>query len=75
MLEVTEEFASKEDAEAWMLAEVDDPYTDNVRFAFLDDAEALRAYGDASAEGCCGFFDAEVLVAGRPAKIGCNFGH
>lgn len=66
---------SEELAVQWMLAEVDDPCVDNIRFAFVDDAGQMRAYKEAQNKGCCGFFDEEVLVMGRVAKVGCNFGH
>lgn len=69
------EFNSYEDALAWMTAEVDDPYQDNVRFAYDDDVDACGVYDEQVADGCCGYFDQTVIVAGRRARIGCNFGH
>ena len=68
-------FASKEDAIEWMDAKVDDPCTDNYRFAFVDDAAAMEEYDDQVQSGCCGFFDEDVIVDGKKATIGCNFGH
>jgi hypothetical protein len=74
-------FSSFEDAQQWMLEQVqindasDDPNVDNVRFAFLDDEKALEIYKQSLNEGCCGFFDQEIIVNGRKAKIGCNYGH
>ena len=68
-------FASKEDAIEWMYKKVDDPCTDNYRFAFGDDAKAMAEYDDQVRSGCCGFFDEEIMVGGRKANIGCNFGH
>ena len=68
-------FASKEDAIEWMDERVDDPCTDNYRFAFVDDAAKMAEYEDQVRSGCCGSFDEQIMVAGRKATIGCNFGH
>jgi hypothetical protein len=68
-------FNTKEDAEEWMINEVDDPCVDGERFAFSDDKEAIRAYEIVKDNGCCGFFDEEITVNGRKAMIGCNYGH
>ena len=48
---------------------------DNTRFAYLDNPEEMEDYENSQEEGCCGFFDMEILVAGRKATIGCNYGH
>lgn len=69
------EFKTEEDAVEWMCVHVDDPYIDNVRFAFLDDLQAMGKYGEAQRHGCCGEFDDEVTVGGRLATVGCNYGH
>lgn len=58
-----------------MVAWVDDPYTDNIRFAFCDDPTAMEEYDEAKRNGCCGFFDKDIFVDGREAVIGCNYGH
>jgi hypothetical protein len=71
----TPTFDSYEEAKDWMVAEIDDHCIDNYRFAFNDDEAAVRVYEDLKAKGCCGSFDQEVIVAGRAAFIGCNFGH
>ena len=68
-------FATEQEAADWMSEEVDDPYQDNDRFAFKDDPEAVKRYEEFQGRGCCGYFDADIIVAGRPAMIGCNFGH
>lgn len=68
-------FTSKEEAESWMKDKVDDPCVDNYRFAYLDDNAALAAYERQRQEGCCGEFDEEIIVNGRKATIGCNYGH
>lgn len=68
-------FATREEAEEWMGREVDDPCVDNERYAYLDDDLARARYYDQQDQGCCGFFDADIIVDGRPAMIGCNYGH
>ena len=68
-------FATEQDAFAWMRAEVDDPCVDNERLAYHDDADARRDYANQVNTGCCGFFDRAVVIAGRAADIGCNYGH
>jgi len=68
-------FASRDAAFDWVERAVDDPCVDNYRFAFEDDAEAVAKYQTAKHRGCCGSFDRTVLVAGKQARIGCNYGH
>lgn len=63
------------DAFEWMDEQVDDPCIDNRRFAFSDDSEEVGKYERLLDNGCCGFFDRRVKVAGRLASIGCNYGH
>lgn len=48
---------------------------DNFRFAFNDDAAAVAAYEAARDNGCCGSTDRTIVIAGRLASIGCNYGH
>lgn len=69
------DFPSKEAAIEWMEGEVDDPCTDNYRFCFNDDPDACYNYEMKVNRGCCGFFDRDITIAGRPAMIGCNYGH
>jgi hypothetical protein len=69
------EFETLEEAWQWVKDDVDDGCMDNYRFAYLDDESALQAYDEKRNHGCCGFFDREVTIAGRAAKIGCNYGH
>lgn len=69
------QFATEQEARAWLDAQVDDDYVDNERFAYKDDQAAMEAYVRQAADGCCGDADYDVIVAGRPATIGCNFGH
>ena len=69
------EFDTKEDAFAWLRDIVDDPCIDNFRFAFDDDLVAINAYDEAHYNGCCGSADRRVIVAGRLAQVGCNYGH
>jgi hypothetical protein len=75
MSETLLKFPSKEEAINWMYEAVDDPCVDNTRFAFLDDAAALYVYDEQERGGCCGSFDQEILVAGKLATVGCNYGH
>lgn len=63
------------DAYDWMYAEVDDPCVDNERFAWADQPEELATYDAVRDEGCCGSFDSDVIIGGRRAVIGCNYGH
>lgn len=48
---------------------------DNYRFAYQDDSAAMTAYENAKDNGCCGFYDVDIMVANRLATIGCNYGH
>lgn len=70
-------FNSEKLASEWMYNEavIDEEYIDNYRFAFKDQHWSMSAYDKACAEGCCGSFDEEIMVSGRLAIIGCNFGH
>jgi len=68
-------FSSKEDAVCWMDEQVDDPYMDNFRFSFNDDQKGVEKYEMQRQDGCCGSFDTVVMVDGREATIGCNYGH
>lgn len=69
------EFATLGDAFEWMEEKVDDPCVDNYRFAYNDDKEDIGKYNRLQNQGCCGFFDREVKIAGRLGTIGCNYGH
>lgn len=68
-------FATEAEAFAWLYERVDDPCIDNERFAFEDDVEAVSKYDAQADSGCCGRADYEIIVAGRNAIIGCNYGH
>jgi hypothetical protein len=68
-------FDTMEEAFEWMEREVDDPCVDNARFAYEDDATAMAVYESQKWNGCCGSFDEEIVVGGRKAYIGCNYGH
>lgn len=72
---MTEEFDTYEDAEEWMKDEVDDLCIDGFRFAYQDDPEAVYLYEEIRDNGCCGFFDEDIIVSGKLAQIGCNYGH
>lgn len=69
------DYANEILAEVAMLEEVDDPCVDNHRFAYEDDAEGMAKYDAKAADGCCGFYDRRITILGRPARIGCNYGH
>lgn len=68
-------FDNINDAADWMVAEVNDPCIDNIRFAFEDDAVECEKYAAQVLDGCCGFFDKIIIVDGKRASIGCNYGH
>lgn len=68
-------FSTEQEAIDGMIETVDDPCIDNIRFAFMDDDTAMSEYENAKDDGCCGFHDEEILVNGRKAMIGCNYGH
>lgn len=68
-------FKTVEAAYVWLDDTIDDPCIDNYRFAFKDDAAAMARYEDRKSEGCCGFADRDVIVDGREALVGCNYGH
>ena len=68
-----ESFPGSEEALDW--AEKDLDYVDNFRFAYLDDENAVAQYWKQADYGCCGSHDCVVQVAGRPALVGCNYGH
>lgn len=68
-------FATKEEAFEWMTGQVDDPCIDNYRFAFLDDNNMMVEYERKANQGCCGSADYDIMVDGRRAVVGCNYGH
>jgi len=73
-----EKFVSEVSARHWFFQHVNDmdvDNIDNVRFAFKDDVEAMEAYENQRDNGCCGSIDVDITVNGRPAVIGCNYGH
>ena len=74
------EFKSKKEAFNWMeerCVELDggDNFTDNFRFANKNNPKSVQKYNRIASSGCCGFFDETVIVRGRKALIGCNYGH
>jgi hypothetical protein len=68
-------FYGEADAKVWMEGMVNDPCINNERFAYIEDHIALVEYYDRQEQGCCGSFDADIIVDGRLAIIGCNYGH
>lgn len=75
MAEETMEFATPAEAQEWAREMVDNDCVDNERFAFLDDEDAVGQFRVQSEDGCCGSFEREVVVAGRRALVGLNYGH
>jgi hypothetical protein len=68
-------FPNQEMAESWLDKEMEDENWDNFRFSFLEDTDGCLQYEAAYGKGCCGSFDEVILVDGRAALIGCNYGH
>lgn len=71
----TASLATQEEAIDYVDSIADDYCSDNFRFAFDDEQLAIDTYEDQKAHGCCGFLDLPVVVGGRPAMVGCNYGH
>ena len=71
----TKSYETVEDAFEAMAIYVNDDCIDGERFAYLDDDAALAVYADIESNGCCGSHDEEIIVNGRRATIGCNYGH
>jgi acetylornithine deacetylase/succinyl-diaminopimelate desuccinylase-like protein len=69
------DFASKGAAFDWLADELDHDCCDNFRFCFLDDPAGIAEYEKQVAYGCCGSRDLKITVLGRPAQVGCNYGH
>ena len=68
-------FATEKEAEYAMFEYLDEDCSDNYRFSFVDDEEGLLRYEMIRVSGCCGSYNAKIIVGGKPAIIGCNFGH
>ena len=68
------EFPDEQSAFDWLYDEVDDPYTDNYRVGYRDDPASMAEYERLESQGCCGSASAEVVIAGRPAVVGLNYG-
>lgn len=74
----TPTFNSEQDAWTWLynsIEEREDECCDNFRFAYKNDPVAMDLYEGQVESGCCGFFDATIIVNGREATIGYNYGH
>ena len=54
---------------------LNEEYKDNRRFAYLDDIDSFITYLNEKETGCCGYYDVLVLVNGKNALLGCNYGH
>jgi len=68
-------FATEREAFDWLYEQADDPCVDNTRLDYEDDPLQWFAYERQLKEGCCGCLDYGVVIAGRKARIGCNYGH
>lgn len=71
-------FDTREEAIEWMVEMLhdDEEYCiDNVRFAFVDDAQMVAAFDEAEHSGCCACFNSKIMVGNREAIVGCNYGH
>lgn len=68
-------FLTESAALAWMYEQVGNNCVDNVRVAYKNDRASLKRYRRQKRHGCCGFFDAHVVIGCRLAKVGCNYGH
>lgn len=68
-------FDTEAEAWAWLEGAIDDHCVDNHRLAWVGDEASEAAYEAAQAQGCCGSADYLVTIAGRQARIGCNYGH
>jgi hypothetical protein len=72
---VKKEFDSETAAFDWLEEKCNDPCIDNYRFAYADEESAKDGYYAKLLKGCCGFADVPIMVGGRQAFIGCNYGH
>ncbi len=69
-------FDSKEAAFDHLDKTFGDDCGDNYRFAFLQgNGKELESYAVAFENGCCGSYDRLVVVGGKKAILGCNYGH
>ncbi len=70
-------FETEQAAWDWMIDEElkGEINIDNERFAYIDDEPAQAKFLQQSSDGCCGNFEADVLINGRKAWIGCNYDH
>ena len=68
-------FDSPKAALAWLASDDSLEYSDNFRFAFLDNEGSVRSFEKIARRGCCGSEERDCVVRGRAAIVGCNFGH
>ncbi len=71
----TPSFNTRTEAFAWLVGQMDESCVDNFRFAYKGDSKGMEVYNELIDQGCCGFFDQDIIVNGQPAVIGCNYGH
>jgi hypothetical protein len=76
VIDNSKSFETESEAGDWMDNYLkDENCKDNYRFAFADNYWEMVYYEAQQDDGCCGYFDKKILVQGRPAWIGCNYGH
>lgn len=75
--DVTPTFDTEQEAKAWFYEDylAGEDCIDNDRFAYEDDDAAMSKYEDDAETGCCGSSDVRIIIAGRAASIGANYGH
>lgn len=56
-------------------ASKDKDCVDNERWARKRNSPDRRRYAKARKSGCCGFYDAEIIIDGETYLIGFNYGH
>jgi hypothetical protein len=68
-------FDSFDEAIEWMRDIVDDQCISNIRYSYADDDIGMEKFMEIESAGCCGSIDYGIVVNGRVAIIGCNYGH
>lgn len=54
---------------------INDWCDDNYRFCYIGDKETESIYDTSLSKGGDGFMDIQVIIDGKRAVIGCNYGH
>lgn len=69
----TKPFPSEKEAWEWLESH-NLECSDNYRLGYYGE-DSMDEYESALKTGCCGYFDRQVIIDGRIAIIGCNYGH